>query len=365
MLQSIHIKNFKCIGEQKFPLSNLVLLTGNNNSGKSVLIQTLLLLRQSYQYLSYVSDDIPKIMLNDYLLDLGTYRDVFNHYSDKSEGIQISIKEENRITIYETLPCDDNAIAISCNISHQYWDKSVLFKTYLSYISSARVVPANNYPTTGSKSLGKEGMYTANYIQSNKYSPITIKSLQHHNSNTDMLIDNINCWLTEMFDEDLKVVTSSVGYNVVLRYKKNGIVMLPQNMGIGLTNVLPILVTLLSAKPGDLVIIDKPELNLYDTSIAVLTKLICLAAQAGVQVICETNSNQIITSMLVLSCYFEKGSAGIDRNNVSILFMEKDHDNPGNSKVIPVPVKEGGRITYPPQNLFGQFRKDMKTLMGF
>ena len=45
--------------------------------------------------------------------------------------------------------------------------------------------------------------------------------------------------------------------------------------------------------------------------------------------------------------------------------MEKDHDNPGNSKVIPVPIKEGGRITYPPQNLFGQFIKDMKTLMGF
>ena len=141
--------------------------------------------------------------------------------------------------------------------------------------------------------------------------------------------------------------------------------MLPQNMGIGLTSVLPILVTLLSAKPGDLVIIDKPELNLYDTSIAVLTKLICLAAQAGVQVICETNSNQIITSMLVLSCYFEKGSAGIDRNNVSILFMEKDHDNNRSNTVTVVPIKKGGRITYPPDGFFRQFRKDMKTLMGF
>lgn len=365
MIQSITVKNFKCIGEQEFPISNLTLLTGNNNSGKSVLIQTLLLLRQSYQYLSCVSDNIPKIMLNDYLLDLGIYKDVFNHYSDKSENIKVSIKEENRIIIYETLPCDDNAVVIPCNIFHQYWDKSVLFKTYLSYISSARVVPANNYPTTGSKSLGKEGKYTANYIQDYKFSPIPTKSLQHHNSNTDMLIDNINCWLTEMFDEDLKVVTSSVGYNVVLRYKKNGIVMLPQNMGIGLTSVLPILVTLLSAKPGDLVIIDKPELNLYDTSIAVLTKLICLAAQAGVQVICETNSDHIVNGILVLCKKFEKENQGIDRNNVSILFMEKDHDNPGNSKVIPVPIKAGGRITYPPQNLFGQFRKDMKTLMGF
>lgn len=93
MIQSIIVKNFKCIGEQEFPLSNLTLLTGNNNSGKSVLIQTLLLLRQSHAHLSCHCDEIPSLILSNHVLDLGTYRDVFNHYSDKSEGIQISITE--------------------------------------------------------------------------------------------------------------------------------------------------------------------------------------------------------------------------------------------------------------------------------
>lgn len=367
MLQSIHIKNFKCIGEQEFPMANLTLLTGNNNSGKSVLIQTLLLLRQSHAYLSCHCDEIPSLILRNHVLDLDTYKDVFNYHSDKSENIQVSIKEENRITMYETLPCDDNAVAIPCNISHQYWDKSVLFGFSFSYISIPKIVPFNSNPSSFSfRNLETQVTYIVNYVNVNKYNPLSISSLKHPNSDTNMFIDNINCWLSEMFDEsNLEITVNNFVNTLELRYKKNGIVMLPQNMGIGLTSVLPILVTLLSAKPGDLIIIDKPELNLYGSAISILTRLIALTAQAGVQVICETNSDHIVNGILVACKKFEKGSAGIDRNNVSILFMEKDHDNPGNSKVIPVPIKEGGRITYPPQNLFGQFRKDMKTLMGF
>ena len=48
MIQSIHLTNFKCFEDETVVLRPLTLLAGLNSSGKSTIIQALLLLRQSY-----------------------------------------------------------------------------------------------------------------------------------------------------------------------------------------------------------------------------------------------------------------------------------------------------------------------------
>ena len=45
MISSLHLHNFKCFGDQDFPLKALTLLTGLNSTGKSSVLQSLLLLR--------------------------------------------------------------------------------------------------------------------------------------------------------------------------------------------------------------------------------------------------------------------------------------------------------------------------------
>lgn len=47
-LQSLHLQNFKCFENQLLRLRPLTLLSGLNGTGKSSVIQSLLLLRQSY-----------------------------------------------------------------------------------------------------------------------------------------------------------------------------------------------------------------------------------------------------------------------------------------------------------------------------
>jgi predicted ATPase len=48
MIQSIQLANFKCFEHQHIVLKPLTLLAGLNSSGKSTIIQSVLLLRQSY-----------------------------------------------------------------------------------------------------------------------------------------------------------------------------------------------------------------------------------------------------------------------------------------------------------------------------
>jgi len=44
MLQRLHLKNFKCFDELEIGFSNLNLLVGTNSSGKSSIIQSILLI---------------------------------------------------------------------------------------------------------------------------------------------------------------------------------------------------------------------------------------------------------------------------------------------------------------------------------
>ena len=74
MVDSLHIENFKCFENQRFEFGNLTLLTGLNGTGKSSVIQSLLLLRQSHQhrFLRYGG-----LLLNGDLIQLGTAQDIF------------------------------------------------------------------------------------------------------------------------------------------------------------------------------------------------------------------------------------------------------------------------------------------------
>ena len=48
MIREIHVRNFKAFKDQRFRLAPLTLLAGLNGSGKSSLLQTILILRQSF-----------------------------------------------------------------------------------------------------------------------------------------------------------------------------------------------------------------------------------------------------------------------------------------------------------------------------
>ena len=74
MFREISIKNFKCFKENHFEFSNINLLTGANGRGKSTLLQTLLLLRQSLAH----NENIAQLILNGQDLSLGSFLDIQN-----------------------------------------------------------------------------------------------------------------------------------------------------------------------------------------------------------------------------------------------------------------------------------------------
>ncbi|MCK4257817.1 MAG: AAA family ATPase [Halanaerobiales bacterium] len=81
MLKSLCIENFKCFVDTQVDFAPLTLLVGGNGAGKSTIIQSLLLARQSIEAVSVLKGDLElfDVRLNGpYLLKLGQVSNVLS-----------------------------------------------------------------------------------------------------------------------------------------------------------------------------------------------------------------------------------------------------------------------------------------------
>lgn len=69
------------------------------------------------------------------------------------------------------------------------------------------------------------------------------------------------------------------------------------DVGLGVSQTLPILVALLLAKPGQLVFLEQPEIHLHPRAQVALAEILLEASARGVQVITETHSYLLLRSI--------------------------------------------------------------------
>ena len=105
MIKHIHLENFKAFGAPTdIPLAPLTLIYGQNSSGKSSIIQSVALMKQSYAAGGHILS--PRVEQG--LVDLGSFKDmVFDHDVERGITLGFSVEEpsvdpdtENRIRHY-------------------------------------------------------------------------------------------------------------------------------------------------------------------------------------------------------------------------------------------------------------------------
>jgi predicted ATPase len=95
------------------------------------------------------------------------------------------------------------------------------------------------------------------------------------------------------------------------------------DVGFGTSQVLPVLVALIAAEPGEVVYLEQPEVHLHPRAQSVLADLLAQAASRGVRVIVETHSELLLLGMLtciaesrirpedVILHWFQRNAAGV------------------------------------------------------
>jgi len=375
MITELHIQNYKSHKNTRLPLKALTLLTGVNGSGKSSVIQSLLLLRQSYkrQKLSEA------LMLNGSLCEIGIGKDAI-YQSAEEDFIQFDLEtnEKNYSWKYTSLESKDFLPSLDKS-ANTYPDlvNIPLFNNDFQYLSAGRlpelkyeredILVENEMQISQKKGYGElVAQFLYHYGEKEKINP----NLINRNVEFDDLIHQVTAWEREI-SPNVNVIPRKIGesYTVHYSFDRNAALGVTdpfksENVAFGLTYALPVITALLSAKEGALILIENPEAHLHAYGQSKLAELIAMVAQSGVQVIVETHSDHIVNGILVACKKFESDEKGIDKNNVKLHYFKKLGEL-HNSDFREIGILEGGKIDKQPDGFFDQTEKDLRIIMGF
>lgn len=301
---SIH--NFKSFSKSDLDFSMLNILSGINGSGKSSVIQILLLFKS---YFEYKEVDYNIINLNNKYCQLGKVRDIFHEGAEEQKIILSFCINNHRHEFCFSLDLEEFDLDyLKINDDHEKTLDISSFYKNLHYLQADRVGPSllqekNDYVIRNLQEIGSAGELIYHYLNIFGSNSIDIAERLHINSINDSLIENTNRWLQEICP-GISLKTDNIEGTDLISLKYSFERKIGQsnsyrstNVGFGISYVLPVIVQCLKAKKGELIIIDTPEAHLHPKGQFKLGELFAKTASDGVQVIIETHSDHVINGI--------------------------------------------------------------------
>ncbi|RLJ86624.1 AAA family ATPase [Planococcus citreus] len=352
MLSKMQINNFKSIESTEINFASFTFLVGMNSSGKSTVIQSLLLAAQNLA--SQTNNP-----LNGLLVSLGTFQESRNFitnskeielkiFSENSEEVNIKVEDKNGKTKAE-ITNSDSELGKYLNFSNKK----------IKYLSSHRIGNQDLYSLNYSDitEIGLLGEFAVDYFEKNKTKPI-VTELIKDKVISSTLEAQVNYWLNYILNGEIRTENIEGTDSVKAQYKiMNSRFVRPKNVGAGLSYVISLLITLLASKPGDINIIENPEIHLHPRAQSRLTEFMVFISTKEVKLIVESHSDHIFNG---LRKAIYKGQINIEE--VSAYYFELDKRSL--SQITPIEFNNKGKVTYQIPGLFDQFDDDLDVLLG-
>ncbi|QTA81067.1 p-loop domain-containing protein [Desulfonema limicola] len=360
MIEKIKLSNFKSFSDFQIPLSNLTLLSGLNNSGKSSLIQAV---RMVSNWSQTGDPTLP---------EHGSLEEMRNINASKKASIDITIEipgkpvhmkinfSDNNKPIIEPFNESLDTFPLICYLSAERWGPRVYLPAY-KYMKELFHV-------------GEHGEYVVDFLARHELDIINSK-LKHPKAEGDTLEWNVRAWLTE--------VAPGVDFRHSIEQKRdssyatiNGF--RPPNTGFGLSYTLPVIVSLLGMtsdwnnkddeqkkkKRGVLILLENPEAHLHPKGQTVIGELIAKAASTGIQIIVETHSEHVIDGIRLAV----KNEILSNEKTVFHYFKTqriiKDKISQYETVVETPKIHQNGRLDFWPEGFFDQMLINRAKLAG-
>ncbi|MBQ8822660.1 MAG: DUF3696 domain-containing protein [Lachnospiraceae bacterium] len=363
MITKMSVKNFKCFKEEELELSYLNLFSGVNSMGKSTMIQALLLLRQAYE-----QNALDKgIYLNGKYTSIGVGKDLL-YVGAEENYIVISLQSEegtyDKAYYYERdadflqeLFANETNVLCGMNI----------FDTGFTYVAADRQGPQSSYQKSyyevwEQKQIGSHGEYAVHYLKEHELDDVDNEMVLYEGETNHRITRQVECWMSEI-TPGVAFRTEDYGHSnrVGLTVRQHGTFTAEyfsvQNVGFGISYVLPVILALVKAKPGELLILENPEAHLHPKGQRKMGELIARAAQGGVQIILETHSDHVLNGIRLCA---KQGT--LESDKVRLFYFERrvKIEN-GEEIVFPVVEKpvlqKDGRLSFWPDGFFDEWDK--------
>lgn len=355
MINRLILKNFKCFSDIELEFSGVNVLTGLNGMGKSTVMQSILLIAQSQK--SIMSEQI--LLLKGKYVNLGTGQDVLYEKAEKDEisilvqidqykeSFKVGYQSEMDVLPLEELNFDKNKI---------FFEEKM---DALFYLSAYRIEPQFLYQIENEKDLekryfGKSGEYAIQYLKLHGGDEVENRRIIIGNKTT--IFDQVKAWLdmvspgvSPVININVSSRTAELQYEYIEdREKTNSYKSV--NVGFGITYVLPVIVQLIAARPGDIILLENPEAHIHPRGQRMLGELMAAVGAGGVQIIMETHSDHILNGIRVA---VKKGK--VSPEETKVFYFYKDIEDEYRHKVMCPMLDRNGRFNEWPVGFFDEW----------
>lgn len=359
MIEKLELVNFKCFGHAELELQNLTILTGANATGKSSVIQALILAEHTNKCGSNLDGKWEKVSIDInqvFGFQIGAPNALVSQNPEEEENCDfaVSLYEDGEEHLFQYRINMASPLELGVKSGKLFKMRS------FQYLNAERVGPRVSNRAGKGDGLTFDGENAAYIIETaDRTERPVAETLKLNLPESNQFSYFVEQWMSAILsDLQLDIHTDYNKAITELRIKNalvdSGVV--PTLTGFGISYVLPIVVAGLwaSSEKDAVLLLENPEAHLHPLAQSNMGKFLALLTACGVQVIVETHSEHIIDgARYQLACMGET-------ENAVIHYMENDKER---ILIHPIYVSEQGELSSWPKGFFDQKRNDLRDIM--
>lgn len=356
MLNRIQIKNFKCLQNHEFELKPFTILAGANGSGKSSLIQAILVFQACYKAVTGID------MVKVFNQNIGAVSQLISqNFLDAQEAIIIA--DIDQYSTYLSLVLSGSKKQRLLTTVRAANGEAIPQSSFpvFQYLNAERMGPRIYTGIGESDSLIDPDGQNAAYL-------VDLADQEGFAISNDLLSENEPIKFSYQVEKYLSAIMGDIKLHYEADYDsavmkttfqtsaaENPVT--PPLTGFGYSYALPIVVAglLCTCFPNMVLIVENPEAHLHPSAQSNMGKFLALLAGCGVQVIVETHSEHIIDGARLQMAHEKKTDC------MRVHFFS--YDKQGTS-VKQIDVNQRGELTSWPKGFFDQKQKDLRELLS-
>lgn len=385
MIERLSIDGYKSLKGIELQSGKLNVLVGPNASGKSSILQMLLLLRQSADK----NGRVDGLHLSGPLYEAGTAQDALHPDSEYRLKVGLEVEGERTDLVFHQDRDDRDrnskrVLRADANqtIPSVLWDRDKGF----AYLNAERIGPRVTYALPPDEMhlgglVGKYGEYTAAVLARAANGAFvdgwasqlllscanTMKALDGRDlaaeltqsqGRLDLVCNIVLGWILPgtVFDAQEYEQSDMASLRFIRDPLATKSSVRATHIGFGLVYTLPIIAAALALRRGGLLLVENPEAHLHPFSQSRIGVFLALVAASGRQVFLETHSDHVINGIRLAVKY-----KAITAGDVFINFVSRPESG-ATSKAQQIRPSEGGRLSEWPEGFFDQIESDLSKL---
>ncbi|HGE6659327.1 TPA: DUF3696 domain-containing protein [Serratia marcescens] len=318
-------------------------------------------------------DDFPIELTSSNEITLKSWAEFIEGLEDKKKKNIFEIIDRNRNKLqevwYDAMPTQKKQTVYSSMTLYEVEHLlSFYFARSVKYLGPLRNEPQAIYSSLGHfdpNSVGLKGEFTAAVLHKNKNSSISYLSPSLVGDKLTFVRKrgrlNIACqeWLSYLgvVQDFMTADRGKLGYELNVKLQKDEKMQDLTHVGVGVSQVLPIVLMFLLSEEDDILIFEQPELHLHPKVQSRLCDLFLAMAESNIQCIIETHSEYLINRLRLRIAQDENESI---KDSVSLYFIEK---NGGKSEFTEVSINKYGSVINWPKDFFDQTDREVENIL--